>query len=278
MEGSSVKKMFDLNGKVALVTGSRNLGFDAAETLCELGATVIITSRNISSAQEAAKKLGLINNSKSKGMQLEVTDETNWNAVVKDITDEFGTIDILVNNAGGRDPSFKDKSNKQDLSIDFLENRPLAEWQKVINVNLTGVFLGCKTVAPVMKEKRKGKIINISSLDGIVGRDLKIYKGTGLTPTVPDYLASKAGVIQLTRAVGVVLAPFGINVNCISYGGFLRKGQPEKFVKNYTKLTPLGRMAKAGFDSKGAVAYLASSASDYVVGHNLVVDGGWTAW
>lgn len=270
--------MFDLNGKVALVTGSRNLGFDAAEALCELGATVIITSRDISSAQKAADKLNLINNSKSKGMQLEVTDENNWKIVVKDITDEFGTIDILVNNAGGRDPSFHDKSSKQDLSIDFLENRPLSEWQKVINVNLTGVFLGCKMVAPVMKEKRKGKIINISSLDGMVGRDLRIYKDTGLSPTVPDYLASKAGVIQLTRAIGVVLAPFNINVNCISYGGFLRKGQPEKFVKNYTDLTPLGRMAKAGFDSKGAIAYLSSSASDYVVGHNLVVDGGWTAW
>lgn len=278
MDSTSVRKMFDLSGKVALVTGSRNLGFDAAETLCELGATVIITSRKISSAQEAAKKLCLINNSKSKGIQLEVTDEDNWKTIVKDITDEFGTIDILVNNAGGRDPSFKDKSSKQDLSIDFLENRSLAEWQKVIDVNLTGAFLGCKMVAPVMKEKRSGKIINISSLDGMVGRNLKIYKDTGLTPTVPDYMASKAGVIQLTKAVGVVLAPFNINVNCISYGGFLRKGQPEKFVKNYTDLTPLGRMAKAGFDSKGAVAYLASSASDYVVGHNLVVDGGWTAW
>ena len=164
-----------------------------------------------------------------------------------------------------------------DMAAYFLENRLPEDWRRVVDVNLTGVFLGCRSVAPAMKEACKGKIVTIASADGLLGRDLRVYENTGLNPTVPDYLAAKAGVINLTRGVAVVLAHFGINVNCISPGGFFRN-QPPRFVEQYTRMFPIGRMGRDGVDLKGAVLFLCSKASDFVVGHNLVVDGGFTAW
>ena len=128
-----------------------------------------------------------------------------------------------------------------------------------------------------MKRAGRGKIVNIASSDGIVGRDLRVYENTGLNPTVPDYLAGKAGVINLTRGLACVLAPFGIYVNAISPGGFFRN-QPKQFVENYSRQIPLGRMGRDGIDLKGAILFCASMASDFMVGHNLVIDGGLTAW
>lgn len=277
MSGVSVRQLFDLSGTVALVTGAANLGYDAGAALAELGAAVVLTRRNRDDAQRTARKLVDETGAVVRGKALEVTDEQNWNQVVADVLSEFGKIDILINNAGGRGASRGPEKEDHDPTFEFLEGRPLEDWQYTLDSNLTSVFLGCKTVTTPMKKQGNGKIINIASIDGIAGRDLRIYPGTGLSPTVPDYLASKAGVINLTRGLAVALAPFGIYVNCISPGGFYR-GQPEKFVDNYSRLVPLGRMGRDGIDLKGSVAYLASAASNYTVGHNLVVDGGLTAW
>jgi len=242
-----------------------------------LGAHVVVTARDANMANVYSNNLKIESDINAKGVQLEVTNEENWYEVVHNIVDEFGKIDILVNNAGGRSPKKINEIIDDDISKYFLEDRSLNEWKCLVDTNLTSVFLGCKAVAPFMKKQKSGKIINIASIDGMVGRDLSIYKGTGLTPTVPDYLASKAGVINLTRGIAVVLAAYNINVNCISPGGFFRN-QNREFVENYIRLTPLGRMGQDGVDIKGAIAFLASSASDFVVGHNLVIDGGWTAW
>lgn len=277
MANPTVQQLFDLHGRVAIVTGVRNLGYDAAEALAELGASVVVTTRDKERSEAVAKKLSKEKNVTSVGMKLEVTDEMDWKEVVEETVKQFGKIDILVNNAGGRSPSLTNSDIVEDMSIGFLEGRSVESWKSTVNVNLTSVFLGCRAVAPYMKKERYGKIINMASADGMVGRDLNLYKGTGISPTVPDYLASKAGVINLTRGVAVVLAPFGINVNSISPAGFFR-GHRKEFVGKYTKLIPLGRMARDGIDLKGAIAYLASNASDFVVGHNLVMDGGWTAW
>jgi len=111
----------------------------------------------------------------------------------------------------------------------------------------------------------------------MLGRDLELYRETGQSATVPDYLASKAGVINLTRALAVALARYGIAVNCISPGGFER-GQPTAFVTRYSSMFPIGRMGRDGIDLKGPIVLLCSRASDFMVGHNLVVDGGFTAW
>lgn len=276
--GTHIRELFDLTGEVAIVTGgSRNLGYDAAEALAEAGARVVITARDQARAEEAANRLAAQTGVTVVGAQLEVTDEAAWATLVAETVHRFGRLDILVNNAGGRGVVYGEPDPHLDMAAYFLEDRPLAEWRRVLDINLTGVFLGCRAVAKVMKAARKGKIINIASIDGMVGRDLRVYEQTGLNPTVPDYLAAKAGVINLTRGIAVVLAPFGINVNCISPGGFFRN-QPPRFVENYTRLTPLGRMGRDGVDLKGAIVFCASKASDFMVGHNLVLDGGFTAW
>lgn len=273
----NVRQMFDLTGKIALVTGGNNLGYDAAEALAELGATVVITRRRQEEADKTAARLAADTGAAVTGMELEVTDEESWKKVMGDLITQYEKIDILINNAGGRKVSVIPDTIEGDPSFEFLEMRLLEDWKYTMDANLTSVFLGCRTVAPYMKKARSGKIINMASIDGIVGRDLRIYQGSGLSPTVPDYLASKAGVINLTKGIGVSLAPFGIYVNSISPGGFYRT-QPDQFVENYSKLVPLGRMGRDRIDLKGSIAYLASAASDYTVGHNLVIDGGLTSW
>lgn len=276
-ERVNVKNLFDLTGKVALVTGGSNLGYDAAEALAELGATVAVTRRHKAEADSTAALLAADTGAEVIGIELEATDEASWKRAVDELIEQYGKIDILVNNAGGRRVSVVPETIEDDPSFEFLETRLLEDWKYTMDANLTSVFLGCRSVAPHMKKARSGKIINIASIDGIVGRDLRIYPGSGLSPTVPDYLASKAGVINLTKGIGVSLAPFGIYVNAISPGGFYRQ-QPDQFVENYTKLVPLGRMGRDRIDLKGSIAYLASGASDYTVGHNLVIDGGLTSW
>jgi NAD(P)-dependent dehydrogenase (short-subunit alcohol dehydrogenase family) len=273
----NVRQLFDLTGKIALVTGGNNLGYDAAEALAELGATVVVTRRKQEEADKTAALLASDTGAEVTGAELEVTDEDSWKKVVGDLISQYGKIDILVNNAGGRKVSVVPETVEGDPSFEFLETRLLEDWKYTMDANLTSVFLGCRTVAPYMKKARSGKIINMASIDGIVGRDLRIYQGSGLSPTVPDYLASKAGVINLTKGIGVSLAPFGIYVNSISPGGF-KRSQPDQFVENYTKLVPLGRMGRDRIDLKGSIAYLATAASDYTVGHNLVIDGGLTSW
>jgi gluconate 5-dehydrogenase len=271
-----LRELFDLHGKVALVTGSRNLAYDAAAALGEMGARVVITSRNQDTADAAARRLKEEEGVEAIGARLEVTSAEDWSQLVARVVALLGRLDILINNAGGRNPSIVPPGDV-DYSKGFLEEQPLEDWKYVLDVNLSGPYLGCRAVAAQLKRQRSGKIVNISSVDGMVGKDLEIYRDTGLSPTVPGYLASKAALINLTRGIAVVLAPFGINVNSISPGGFFRN-QPEAFVRSYSSRVPLKRMGTDGKDLKGAIAYLASAASDYVTGHNLVVDGGWTAW
>ena len=273
----NVKNLFDLGGKVGVITGgAQGLGLQAVQALAEAGANIVLTSRTIEKAQNAAAFLEASQKVKAIGLPLDVTSEESWNQLINKTLEAFGRIDVLINNAGGRRVTI-DNSNRKDPGELFLEGRSLADWQYTMDVNLTGVFLGCRAVAPVMKKAQCGKIINLASIDGIRARDLRIYKDTGLSPTVPDYLACKAGVINLTRGIAVALAPYGINVNCISPGGFFR-GQPEEFVKNYEYKVPLGRMGCEGQDLKGVFVFCASVASDYMVGHNLVIDGGITIW
>lgn len=273
----NVNDLFDLSGKVAIITGGvQGLGLQAAQALAEAGANIVLTSRTCEKAIEAAVVFEKEEMVKTLGLSLDVRSEESWDQLVEKTLEVFGQIDILINNAGGRRVTVN-RSLEKDPGELFLEGRSLADWQYTIDVNLTGVFLGCRAVAPVMKKAHKGKIVNIASIDGIRARDLSIYKNTGVSPTVPDYLASKAGVINLTRGVAAILAPYGINVNAISPGGFFRD-HPEKFVQNYIKRVPLGRMGQDGLDLKGAILFCASAASDYMVGNNIVLDGGFTIW
>ena len=126
--------------------------------------------------------------------------------------------------------------------------------------------------------KNAGRIINIASIAGIVGRDRRMYHRAGKTEQPADYAAAKGGIIALTRDLAAVMAPYGVNVNCISPGGFDKGDLPEEFVRLYSDRTPLARMGRFGQDIAGAALFLAGDGSGYITGHNLVVDGGFSVW
>jgi len=156
----------------------------------------------------------------------------------------------------------------------------LEDWQKVMDVNITGMFLCCQAVAKEMEKKKSGSIINIASIYGVTAPDQRLYEGAVYrgkkinTPAV--YSTSKGAVISLTRYLATYLAPYGIRVNALTPGG-VYSGQNKAFVKKYSERCPLGRMAKPE-EIFNAVYFLASDASSYITGHNLIVDGGWTVW
>ncbi len=264
--GPSVQELFDMTGRVALVTGGRmGLGLDEASALADLGAQVVITSRSVRRAQEAAELLSSRAKVRVVGMRLDVTDKSSVTATFEEVFELFGRLDVLVNNAGGVPGAAK---------VNLLDRR-LEDWNAVISTNLTGTFLCSQAAALIMKRQGRGSIINISSIAGIIGRDQRIYEGLDLRPNFPDYAASKAGVLGLTRENAAFLGRYGIRVNAILPGGF-RRELPEEFVRRYSDKTALGRMGRDGYDIKGAVVLLASDAGAYITGEGLVVDGGFS--
>ncbi len=267
--GPHVNELFSLAGKVAMVTGgARDLGLDMAEALGEAGADLVITSRSGEKAEQSARDLASYLDVRVLALGLDVTDETAAEGAFRRVTDEYGRLDVLVNNAGGA------RHSGAGVTTD---TRLVDDWEYVIAVNLRGTFLCCRYALPIMQEQKSGAIINIGSISGMVGRDRWVYEGSEMVPNMTDYTAAKGGIIAFTRDLAAENGCHGIRVNCISPGGFER-GQPEEFIRRYNKQTILGRMGRDGVDLKGAVVYLASEASAYVTGHNLVVDGGFTAW
>lgn len=267
---TAVMDLFRLDGKAGIVTGgARGLGFDMASALAEAGADVVITSRELSAAAQSAGQIAERTGRRIEAVQLDVRIESQVEQMMKLVLDKFGKIDILINNAG----------NVTSTPLNApLENRPLEEWRQIIDVNLTGVFLCCKhAVKTAMKPAKSGVIINIGSTTGIIGKDRRVYEGTEMGGATIDYHAAKGGVISMTRDMAVYLAPHGIRVNCISPAGFWRN-QPEKFVRAYSSTIPMGRMGQDGKEIKGAAVFLASEASSFCTGHNLVIDGGLTIW
>lgn len=263
-----VMDLFNLKDKVAIVTGGHAwLGYDMACALAEAGCSIIITSRELSRAEEAAAKIAREYAVDSLGLEMDQCSHEQVKCMVEKAYSWKGHIDILINNAGGG--SGKSEGNLLKRSPQDIVN--------LISTNLIGSLFCCQEVGRFMMEKGSGKIINIGSIAGIVGRDREMYRKTNKMEQPVDYAASKAGVIGMTRDLAGLLSPHGINVNCISPGGF-NKGEPEEFVKAYSSETMLGRMGRIGIDIKGAALFLASPASDYITGHNLVVDGGFSVW
>ena len=267
LNGPKLETLYSLTGKIALVTGGcRNFGAEMATGLAEAGATVIVTARDISRAEAGAAELHRQCGGEFIPMQLELTDENSVITLFGNIKERFGKLDILVNNAGGHSKS----------ACGLLEKESLAGWREFIEPNMTGTFLMLREYARLMMPLHSGCVINIASMAGMVGRDRKIY-GNDMTPNPVAYSAAKAGVIGLTYDCAAYLGEYGIRVNAISPGGFERT-QPEHFIRDYSDLTMLKRMGRAGFDLKGAIVFLASEASAYITGHNLVIDGGFTRY
>ncbi len=260
--------LFSLKGKVAVVTGgARHLGYAMACALAEAGAKVVITSRSLRAARLAATTLASRYATDTFAVEL---DQGNFRSVARALAkarEWRGKIDILVNNAGGS------KHGPRDL----LTRAP-RDAESLIQTNLTGVLYCSQEAARIMVGQRQGRIINIASIAGIVGRDRRLYKRHKMNGQAVDYAAAKAGVIGLTRDLAAVLAPDGITVNAISPGGFARDDLPRKFIRDYSVITPLGRMGREDSDLAGAIVFLASEASAYITGHNLVVDGGFSIW
>lgn len=251
--------MFNLKGKVAVVTGaSSGLGVVFAEALAEMGANVELAARRLEKLTEVANKLKSLN-AKSRPFQCDVSKQEDVQALVDDVVKNFGRLDIIVNNAG-----VAALSPATDISVE--------EWNRVVSVNLTGVFLCARTAAKQMIKQGGGKVVNIASIYGAVG---------DVFPASP-YYATKGAVINMTRDLAVEWAPYKINVNAIAPGFFPSEMteaifQDPGYLEYIRKQTPLGRAGNPD-DLKGAVVYLASPASDYVTGQTIFVDGGWTAW
>jgi len=250
---------FDIKGQTAIVTGaSSGLGVTFAETLAERGLDLVIAARRYERLVKVAEDLSSKYAVKVIPIKTDVTQEKQVINMVKTATNEFGSLEILVNNAG-----IASLSPSIDMSLE--------EWKKVIDVNLTGVFLCARTAAREMIEKKYGKIVNIASIYGAVG---------DIFPAAP-YYASKGAVINLTRSFAIEWAPYKINVNAIAPGFFPSEMtapifKDEKALQHILSRTPFGRTGEP-LDLKAALIYLASPASNYVTGQTIFVDGGWTA-
>lgn len=264
-------ELFGLTGKVAVVTGgARTLGYDMAEALAEAGCDVIITSRDRASAEKSAQQLAAQCQVAALGLALDQREAAQVAAFAEQAFAWKGRVDILVNNAGG---------GKSNGTTQFFDRKP-EDVADMIHVNLTAVLVCCQEFGKRLAVQKSGVIINIASVAGMVGRDRRMYQRTGLAPQAVDYAAAKGGLIAATRDLAAVLAPYHVRVNAISPGGFTgpKRNMLPAFAAAYGDRTPLGRMGRDGLDLKGAVLFLASPASDYVTGHNLAVDGGFTAW
>lgn len=264
------QNLFRLDGKVAIITGAGGLlGEQHAIALSDFGATVVLTDLNADKIQERANFLTARTGNASLALTCDVTNIADWEETLKNVLSKFGHVDILVNNA-----AFTNQSRSANFSAPFTDF-PLEDWNQILNVNLTGSFLGCQVIGRQMLAQGKGSIINFASLYGVVSPNHKMYPGTGINQPVA-YSVSKSGVITLTRYLAGLWGEKGIRTNCITPGGVFNNHN-ELFVERFSNLNPMGRMEQKE-ELRGAVVYLSSDASAYCNGHNLIVDGGWTIW
>ncbi|MFI5212921.1 MAG: SDR family oxidoreductase [Gemmatimonadales bacterium] len=264
MSGRSER--FRLDGRVVVVTGGTGLlGTVYCAALAEAGAGVVVADRDESACSAAARTLGAAHGDHALAVSVDVADPESVRRLIARTTDRFGRLDVLINNAALRTPRFSTP----------VEDYHLEDWNAVVSVNLTGTFLCAQAAGRWMKAHGGGVILNVASIYGVVAPDQRLYEGQSFN-TPPVYSATKAGVIGLTRYLAAYWAKDGIRVNCLTPGGVFND-QPAEFVRRYSERSPMGRMADRE-EMVGAVLYLASDASSHVTGHNLVVDGGWTAW
>lgn len=265
--------LFDLTNKTAIVTGACGLiGRQHCAALAAAGANVVVADINQAAADAVAAGLP---GGPHLPLAVDVTKPESLAAARDRIIQQFGHIDVLVNNAAIND-MFENPALAADLSK--FENFPLATFQKVLEVNVTGVFLAAQVFGTPMAVQGSGSIINVASTYGIVGPDQSIYRNAAGEQTFyksPSYPMTKGAVVNFTRYLAAYWGPQGVRVNTLSPGG-VENSQDAFFVQQYSAKTPLGRMA-AATDYQGAVVFLASEASAYMTGANLVVDGGWTA-
>lgn len=261
----SVAELMNLQSRTALVAGGAgHIGKAVAAALAELGAHVTLLDLPGPGLTTAARDLDAVFPNRISSLGVDLADAEQ----VRSVPTGFRQLDIIVNSA-----AMVGTSDLQNWAVPF-EQQGLDAWNKAMTVNLTGPFFLIQACTPLLRKSGHASVINISSIYGMVGPDMRIYGNSGLGNPA-GYAASKGALLQITRWLSTVLAP-QIRVNAISPGGVWRN-QAQDFLAAYCTRTPLGRMATEE-DLKGAIAYLASDLSAYVTGQNLAVDGGWTAW
>jgi len=259
----TLENLFDIKNKKILITGGYGyLGSEMTKALIDLGAVVIVLGRD----EEKGNKLSSEMSKRENYFfyQCDVSDHNNIKSAIETIKNDQDYFDVLINNASYGSAEKFEEFNEED-------------WVKGIDGTINNFFRVTKSFIPLLK-KPGAKIINIASMYGMVSPDPKIYGNSGFDNPA-NYGAGKAAIIQLTKYLAVHLAKDGINVNSISPGPFpSRKVQEnEEFIKQLNAKVPLMRIGKPD-ELVGAVLLLASDASSYINGHNLVVDGGWTIW
>lgn len=273
-----IQEKFDLSGRVAVVTGGVGLlGAEFCRTLAEAGAAVAVVDLNVSASQAVADSLTECGY-KALALPTDITQPDSVNAAVEKILSVFGRLDVLVNSAA-LDPKFDPEAVNKGITPGAFEDYPLDLWNSALNVNLTGMFLMTQAcVKPMLEKGKKGSVINICSTYGLNGPDQRIYvkEGKRIAFKPVYYTVTKAGVMGFTKYLAAYYAETEIRVNALTPGGVFNNHE-DYFVKNYSAKTILGRMAKKD-EMNGALLFLASDASSYMTGNNLVVDGGWTAW
>jgi NAD(P)-dependent dehydrogenase (short-subunit alcohol dehydrogenase family) len=252
---------FDLTGKTALVTGGAGLIGEALSTaLADHGATVVVGEADAEAGRRIADDIG----ASAEFRKLDVTSEGSVASTVEAVREAHGQLNVLVNSAYPRTEEYGQP----------FEEVSLEQWRANLELHLDGYYLTCRHAALAMLEDNvAGSIINLGSTYGVQAPDFTVYEGTDMTSPV-EYAGIKGGVVNLTRYLASYLGENGIRANVLSPGGVFAD-QPEAFVEAYERRTMLGRMAEPA-DLQGPVVFLASDASRYVTGHNLLVDGGWT--
>ena len=267
-------ELFSLANKVVVVTGGAGLlGQVFCQALVDVGAHVAIVDLDLASAETVAKRINKSDAQRVIAVGSDITSPESVTQMVTNVVKQLGRIDVLVNNAAS-------KGSSLDAFFESFEDYSLKTWREVMSVNIDGLFLVAQAVGKQMKKQGSGSIIQTSSIYGVVAPDQRIYEGSEYngrpinTPAV--YSASKSAVNGLTNYLATYWASSKIRVNSLTPGG-IASGQNSEFNKKYSNRVPLGRMGEAN-ELVGALIYLASDASSYVTGQNLIVDGGLSAW
>lgn len=277
----TVKKLFDLTNRVVVITGGAGfLGRQHASALAESGCTVELWDIDPNALEKAKAELDKQYPGKIFTQEVDISDADSVAMATKKLESQHKRLDILVNNAGMTVARGQEKYKKY---FDPFESYPIELWEMALQVNLTGTFLVTQSLAALLLKSGNASIINIASDVGVVSPDHRIYKANpkneyrGVNFNSPlSYAASKAALIHMTKFWATYWAKSGIRVNSISPAGVSNEQDP-KFVTELTERIPMGRMAQP-HEFKGAIVYLASDASSFTTGHNLIIDGGRTSW
>ncbi|MCB9472135.1 MAG: SDR family oxidoreductase [Candidatus Obscuribacterales bacterium] len=268
-------KLFSLDEKVVVLTGGGGiLGRHFASALAQYGASVVVADLNFESARAVCQEILNDFSLEAHPFELDVSSEASVKSIMEFVVDKFGRLDVLHNNAASKSSDLKRFfANTEEYDMDI--------WHEVMEVNLKGMFLMARAAGALMaRQETGGSIIQTASIYGILSPDQRIYEGAeymGVQINNPAiYSISKAGVVGLTRHLSTQWLGSKVRVNTITPGG-VESGQNETFKKNYSNRVPMGRMADAN-EMVGALIYLASDASTYVTGQNVIVDGGLSVW